>query len=222
METRTRVVLVIHRYEDRKPTNTGRLATECLVNSEVLVRGHQDRPSEPIRGVPGSRALVLFPYPGARPITDYAGAGDVTLIVPDGNWRQASKVYKRVPGLRDAPCVCLPSGSPSSYRLRTEAHAQGLSTLEAIARALGVLEGAHVQGALERVFHAMVERTLWARGELGARDLRGGIPDGAKRHDPTSGLAGRDATLARRGPAVPSPGEGESTAGSDEVLSSSL
>src|SRR5947207_6591113 len=46
LETRTRVVLMIHRLEDRKATNTGRLATECLVNSEVRVHGFESRPSE--------------------------------------------------------------------------------------------------------------------------------------------------------------------------------
>jgi DTW domain-containing protein YfiP len=189
IETRTCVVLVIHRYEDRKPTNTGRLATECLTNSEVLVRGHETRPSLPFTAASDSQPLVLFPYPGARPLTDYANSSRaITLVVPDGNWRQASKVYKRVPGLRDVDCVSLPPGPPSRYRLRAEAHEKGLSTLEAIARALGILEGATVQQALEQIFSAMVTRTLWARGEIGTRDVTGGIPEGAKRHDPTSGL----------------------------------
>lgn len=183
------MVLVIHRYEDRKPTNTGRLATECLTNSEVLVRGHEARPSTPLSTAAGSLPLVLFPYPGARSLTEYATSkSPVTLVVPDGNWRQASKVYKRVPGLRDLPFVSLPPGLPSGYRLRTEAHEEGLSTLEAIARALGILEGLEVQRALEELFHTMVERTLWARGEIAARDLTRPIPEGAKRHDPKSGF----------------------------------
>jgi DTW domain-containing protein YfiP len=190
VETRTRLVLVIHRFEDRKPTNTGRLATECLANSEVVVRGRQSEPSAPIAWAPGSRPLVLFPYPGARPLTDFAGSSEpVTLVVPDGNWRQASKVYKRVPGLRDVPCVSLPPGPPSLYRLRAEAHGEGLATIEAIARALGILEGEATQRALEAVFLAMVERTLWARGAVATKDVTGGVPDGAQRHDPTSGLA---------------------------------
>jgi hypothetical protein len=75
------------------------------------------------------------------------------------------------------------------YRLRTESHEAGLATIEAIARAMGILEGMHVQHALERVFRAMVERTLWARGEFATCDVSGGIPEGAARHDPRSGLA---------------------------------
>ena len=110
-------------------------------------------------------------------------------MVPDGTWRQASKVRQRVPGLRDVPCVSLPPDEPSIYRLRAEAHGHGLATIEAIARALGILEGLHVRHALEQVFRAMVERTLWSRGELATADVTGGVPAGAMRHDPRSALA---------------------------------
>jgi len=189
-ETRTRVVLVIHRYEHRKPSNTGRLAIECLPNSEVVVRGHEAQPSAPLSFDPASQPLLLFPHEDAPPLERLAGGGrPVTLVVPDGTWRQASKVRQRVPGLRDVPCVSLPPDVPSIYRLRAEAHGHGLATLEAIARALGILEGPEVRASLERVLRAMVERTLWARGTIGPEDVTGGVPPGAERHDPRSGVA---------------------------------
>jgi DTW domain-containing protein YfiP len=188
LETRTRVVLVIHRYEDRKPTNTGRLGTECLVNSEVVVRGHEGEPTSAIELSPDVQPLLLFPYEDAVPIERFAASPrPVTLIVPDGTWRQASKVRSRVPGLRDVPCVSLPRGAASTYRLRFDAHDDGLATIEGMARALRVLEGdrgEEVQRALEGVFHAMVERTLWARGTLGAQQVGVGVPDGVMRHAP--------------------------------------
>jgi DTW domain-containing protein YfiP len=191
LETRTRLVLLIHRYEDRKPTNTGRLATESLVNSEVVVRGHESRPTGPIWLPPGAQPVFLFPSEDAVPIAQFANSErPVTLFVPDGTWRQASKVRKRVPGLRDVPCVRLPPGAPSTYRLRVDAHETGLGTIEAIARAFGILEGergAEVQAALERVFHVMVERTLWSRGTLEKDQVTGGVPPGAERHDPQKG-----------------------------------
>jgi DTW domain-containing protein YfiP len=185
IETRTRLVLVIHRYEDRKPTNTGRLATECLANSEVIVRGHASHPTPPFACAPGTQPLFLFPHEDASPLTELAvGPRPVTLVVPDGNWRQASKVRHRVPGLRDVPCVSLPVGAPSRYRLRTEAHEAGLATIEAIARALRLLEGEEgprVQAALELVFGAMVDRTLWSRGMVRTANVTGGIPPGVVR-----------------------------------------
>ncbi len=185
IETRTRLLLFIHRYEDRKPTNTGRLATECLANSEVVVRGYDASPTPPFVPDASSRAVLLFPHDDATLLSAPApGDPPVTLIVPDGTWRQASKVRNRVPGLRDLPCVALPRGPASTYRLRSEAHDHGLATIEAIARALGILEGVHVRYALERVFRAMVERTLWSRGMFDTSTVTGGIPMGVMRHDP--------------------------------------
>lgn len=187
IETVTRLVLVIHHTELRKPTNTGHLAAACLVNSEVHVRGVEGAPSEPISW--GNRVpLLLFPHEGeAEPLRPTTRP--VALVVPDGNWRQASKVRARVPGLNQVRCVALPEGPPSIYRLRSEAHAVGLATMEAIARAMGILEGQHAQQALEHVFRVMVERTLWARGQLSTDDVTGGIPEGATRHDPRGGFA---------------------------------
>jgi DTW domain-containing protein YfiP len=196
LATRTRLVLVIHRAEDRKPTNPGRLAAEAMANSQVIVRGRAEEPQDEIPLGPETRPVFLFPHEGAVPLESVAHIpGDdrpVTLIVPDGNWRQASKVRNRVPGMRDVPCVSLPVGAPSIYRLRSEAHPFGLATVEAIGRCLRVLEGENgpeVEAALELPFRAMVERTLWARGILRDDEVTGGIPDGALRHDPRSGTS---------------------------------
>jgi DTW domain-containing protein YfiP len=184
IETKTRLSVVMHRLEARKTTNTGRIAAACLPNSEVLVRGHIGRPEPEIGLAPGSRAVVLFPFEDAVPIETFAGGPPVTLVVPDGTWRQASKVKNRLPALRDVPCVSLPRGDKTQYRLRIESHEDGLATMEAIARAMGVLEGKHVEDALLFVFRAMVDRTLWSRGDLATERVTGGIPAGVERHDP--------------------------------------
>ena len=69
LETRTRLVLVIHRREDRKSTNTGRLATECLPNSEVIVRGDaESHPALPAAWSPAAQPLLLFPDADAVPL----------------------------------------------------------------------------------------------------------------------------------------------------------
>ena len=92
-----------------------------------------------------------------------------------------------MPGLRDVPCVSLQPDVPTIYRLRAEFHAGRLATLEAIARALGILDGAPVRQAMERVFRVMVERTLWLRGTLPSERVTGGIPERALANDPRGG-----------------------------------
>lgn len=179
LPTRVRLALIIHRYEARKPTNTGQLAARCLADSEVIVRGRDDRPDPPFVAAPGTRPLLLFPAPDATALAP--SDEPVTLIVPDGTWHQAARVRNRVPGLRAVPCVTLPPGPPSRYRLRTEPRADGLATIEAIARALTILGEPEAAAALERVFVAVVERTLWARGALPAEAVAG-LPPGLARH----------------------------------------
>ena len=191
LQTRTRLVLVIHRAEDRKPTNTGKLATEALPNSEVVIRGRASKPQDDLSWAEGTRPLFLFPHEDAVPLGSIVlDDRPITLIVPDGNWRQAAKVRNRVAGLSAVPCVSLPIGAPSVYRLRVEAHPFGMATIEAIARSLRILEGENgpaIEDALLHVFKAMVERTLWSRGEVDDHEVTGGIPEGTLRHDPRSG-----------------------------------
>lgn len=194
IETRTRLILVVHRIEARKPSNTGRLGVECLTNSEMWIRGHEDKPTSAYEPADDVQPLYLFPQEGATPITQFANSEKpVHLIVPDGTWRQAAKVRNRVAGFEKIPCVSLPPDAPSNYRLRSEAHAHGLATIEAITRAFEILEGGEngkrVRSEIEHVFRAMVDRTLWSRGECETEKVHGGIPEGAMKHDPRSGAS---------------------------------
>ena len=189
--TRTRVVLVMHQLELNKPTNTGRLALRCLPNSEVLVRGLPHPGVAPAEAPSLAAAVVLFPHADAQPLERWRSSPvPVTLIVPDGTWRQAARARRRVPGLAELPCARLPVNAPaSSYRLRQATRPGRLSTLEAIARALGILEGPAVEEALSHIHRVMVDRTLWTNGRLPTAAVTGGSPAGVRSHDPLSGAA---------------------------------
>ena len=161
IDTRTRVLLIAHHYENKKSTGTALLVARSLTNCEVLVRGRHSAPHSAVAWADGSQPLFLFP--GGTPIERWANHSEpVTLIVPDGTYGQASRVRQRVPGMLDVPSVTV-GGGPSLYRLRRAPFPGALSTIEAVARALGVLEGPEVQQALEKLFETMVERTLSTR-----------------------------------------------------------
>ena len=76
----------------------------------------------------------------------------------------------------------LPPGPPSRYQLRSEPRPGGLATLEAIARAFALLGDVEASAAMERVFAAAVERTLWSRGAITTAQLEFGLPDGVELH----------------------------------------
>ena len=180
LETRSRLLLLVHYREARKPTNTGQLAARCLVGSRVAIVGDLERPLPVPLVAAAETAVLLYPSDDAVPLATFAAApAPMTLIVPDGNWRQAAKMGRRVPGLDHLPRVTLVDPAPTEYRLRAELHAGGLATLEAIARAFRILEGdagPAVEAALLDIFRIMVTRTLWLRGALPADQVVGGLP----------------------------------------------
>jgi len=166
IETRTRVVVVMQWKESCRSSNTGRLAHLVLSNSEVRLRGSPQRPLD-LSGIAseGGRACVLVPAGDATVLTPEIGEhGPQTLVVPDGSWRQARRIWKHEEALAGLQKVRLPPGPPSVYRLRRARETDQLCTYESIARALGVLEGSRVEARMMPPFVAMVERTLASRG----------------------------------------------------------
>ena len=167
IETRTRVLVVLHHAETQKPSNTGRLALRCLPNSGAVIRGAPDQPPALPTWAEHGDPVILFPHPDARPLADFCGGPrPVTLIVPDGTWRQAQRVRRRVAGLGEVPCAFVTRDAPSEYRLRRTPDERRLSTMEAIAESLGLLEGAQgaaVRELLLRIFQVMVDRSLRGR-----------------------------------------------------------
>lgn len=164
---RTSVVLVMHRRELHKPTNTGRLALLTLSDAHLALRGRQGEVLDltPYAG-PERRSLVLFPREDAVPLDAALLDADprpLTLFVPDGTWAQARRVVRRDPILQAATAVLVPPGPPTRYRLRREHQLGGLATAEAMARALRVIEGDHVADGLEALFELMIERSLATR-----------------------------------------------------------
>lgn len=182
LETRTRVVLLIHAQEIWKPSNTGRLANLCLPNSEIRLRGTPDGAPLSLDGLVDDthETWLLTLSERSEEITPEmvsALTKPVRLLVPDGTWTQASRLGSKLARqLPEARHVKLKATKPSEYRLRSEHHPDGMATFEAIARCLGFLEGTAVQESMEQIFRVMTDRVLWTRGKLGAHEVTGGLP----------------------------------------------
>lgn len=176
----TRLVLLMHHVEALRQSNTGRLARAVLQDVEIRLRGRPDKPLLLDDLLDGKRRpLLLFPGAGARLLDAALVADDprpVTLLVPDGTWNLARKIPLRQRELDSVERVCLPLEGPSEYRLRHSPHPHQLSTLEAIARALGVLEGPALRSDLETVFRVARDRILWSQGKLPEDQVEGGLP----------------------------------------------
>jgi len=162
LSVRTRVVLLTHRIERTKSTNTGRLVARLLEGSSIRARGELEPKERP--PLPEGRRLVLYPAPDARELSPEDARGDpVVLLVPDGTWNQARRAFNRDPDVMGAEPVKLPAGMPSRYGLRRAPRDGTLSTLEAVARALGILEGAAIERQMMAAFDKWVERATRVR-----------------------------------------------------------
>ena len=183
IELNTRLIVLMHTCEEVLTSNTARLAAKSLVYSEVRIHGRKDGRMQTDGLVePGRTSLLLFPSPRAIELTpDLVSKlpNPVNLIVPDASWRQTARFVRHEPAIAGIQHVKLMPGPPSEYRLRVQRNEQNLCTLEAIARAIGVLESVDAQASLERLLRVMVERTLWSRGKIPASECReSGIPPG--------------------------------------------
>ena len=188
----TKLRVVAHMGEFRKPTNTGQLAVACVEGATMCLRGREDIPNAPVSWDSTSTPLFLFPAPDAIPLdvwrAQHPDITDVTLVVPDGTWRQAKRIKRRVPGLGAIQAVRLSPNQGSAYRLRRSHRDDRLATMEAIAMALGILESPAIEERLLYAFRAVVDRALWSNGRLAASEVTGGVPDGARQDGPRSVL----------------------------------
>jgi DTW domain-containing protein YfiP len=136
------VVILQHPREARLAICSAWLTRLALENAEIHrgVRFGEDPRIREIAATPG--AAVLFPGPGSAPIPSPAGDPPPFLIVVDGTWTQAEKMLRLNPALAALPRLSLSPVLPSGYgALRREPAEGHLPTLEAVALALGALEG---------------------------------------------------------------------------------
>ena len=138
-----------------------------LKNVRLDMHGVQHKPTQwPTEDT--SRSLcVLFPSDDATELTvDERGTFD-RLIVLDGNWRQAKKAANRIAKACQPVFKTLPKEAPSEFRLRKQSEAGRLSTYEATARALSILEDPNYEARMMPLFRAHVSVTMEARSRRG-------------------------------------------------------
>ncbi|OIN49039.1 DTW domain-containing protein [Pseudomonas azotoformans] len=164
LDSRTRVLLLQHPSEVNHALNTARLAALGLNNAQLVVgEVFEDLPT--LLNPPGYQARLLFPSDDAQPLQSYVpGEQLLLLVVPDGTWRKARKLLHLNPMLAALPRVTLAGDAVSRYRLRKAPGPGALSTIEAIAQALQVLEAPTSFEPLLRPFDALIEGQIAAMG----------------------------------------------------------
>lgn len=167
-DSQTRVKVVLHCGELSRPSNTGHLIPLAMTQARCIVRGGEGGQRLDALGLvdEGRRNVLLYPDPNATVLsTDFRSSDErpLTLIMPDGSWRQSRRMFCRDLGMLPVERVCLPVGELSQYELRKQTDPAHCSTLEAVARALGAVESKELETSLLSVMALFVERASLGR-----------------------------------------------------------
>jgi len=170
-------VVLMHRNETYKPTNTGRLIAATIAGTRLIQWVSRNEPGDELKALlenPEYQPILVFP-----PSDDYAermisapltgsGAGKPLLILLDGTWRQAKRMFRLSSYLQHLPVISLNEMRTSTYALRKAIHEGQLCTAEVAAALLEQLGDIQAGTALEAYYqrfnsHYIASRRRWAK-----------------------------------------------------------
>jgi DTW domain-containing protein YfiP len=149
---RTRIVVLRHIAEVTKVSNSARLA--ALAMPEIDMRDYGGREPAPTADLAAPGTALLYPAGPA-----FAGPAPARLVVLDGSWAQARRMYRKIDALRGMPTVHLTTPRRAVERLRLTSNPLRRSTLEAIADALAAFEGDAIAAPLYALYDELVRRS---------------------------------------------------------------
>lgn len=158
LRSNTEIVIVRHVSEERLTSNTGRLAALLLSTVHIVPYGGGEPFDEGPLG--GDNTWLLNPdaasaVPRGRP---------QRLVLLDATFRQARRMYRKIPALRHLPQYALPEPERRTPGRRRAHRSDGLSTIEAIATALGQFESPELAAPLLSAYAEFVRRADISRG----------------------------------------------------------
>lgn len=175
VELNTPLAVVQQIRERFKPTNTARLFTKMVPAVPILPFGMREPPFDegPLLD-PDIEYYNLFLRDDATPVDELPAPSPGKrrgFVVLDGTWHQCSRMARRVPHVRELPCVKLPPGRPSIWRVRAQHDPRGVSTFEAMVRLVEIVEGPEAVRPLIEMFELITARLLYLKGRLKSPDV---------------------------------------------------
>ena len=165
-------VLLMHRKELFKPTNTGRLIVDVFPGTSAFLWNRLEAPEEleNILKDPNRSCFVVFPADGTENCTRHVvqeippSAKKTTLILLDGTWKQCSRMIGLSRWLDDVPCLSLPESLVRSYAVRDSGRDHRFSTAEAAISCLRLAQEETSARILQHYFSMFNQHYLATRG----------------------------------------------------------
>ncbi len=191
METRTRIVLLMHPKEFRhQKCTTGRLTCLNMANSEIIpgICFDDNVRFRSLVEDPHNCPVLLYPGEGAASIHDGAfpaaagGARRLVVFLIDATWHCARTIARQSPSLMRLPRLAIEPAAPSRFIIKRQPASWCLSTIEAAHELLLALEAGNLdvypdKNRLLGAFNAMqsfqIQQTALAAGGPRRRAFRG-------------------------------------------------
>ena len=175
LRSRCEFVLLMHRDEVFKPTNTGRLLADVLPRQTHVFcwsRTQADAELLALLADPQRLCLVVYPVEAAEVaanrrqlVSCLPDDGRIpTFILLDGTWKQSGRMFHLSRWLDAVPCVQLPDVELATYAVRKSHQDHYVATAEAAALCLRLAQETETAQGLMDYFQVFNQHYLATRG----------------------------------------------------------
>ncbi|TMP17278.1 tRNA-uridine aminocarboxypropyltransferase [Pseudoalteromonas sp. S2893] len=137
------VVILQHPSEEKIAKNTAKLLNLSLTDCKII-KGENNTDFAMLNSLPVKSTVLLYPNEDATYLDDTnpkPALSNIThLIVIDGTWKKAYKILQLTPLLTKFKTVSFKQLPQNRYAIRKAPRADSLSTLEAVAHSLLLIE----------------------------------------------------------------------------------
>ncbi|BFM49430.1 tRNA-uridine aminocarboxypropyltransferase [Marinomonas sp. THO17] len=126
-----KVWLVTHSEELKKSTGTGRLVKSALKEECEIIEWSRVEPNPTLLALDPQQTILVYPNQGKQIVNLENDAYIKNIILIDGTWQQAKKMYNHSPYLQHFSHLTI-EGIQSTYRKRRNQKSTGLCTAESV------------------------------------------------------------------------------------------
>ncbi|MGL6316296.1 tRNA-uridine aminocarboxypropyltransferase [Vibrio sp. WXL103] len=162
LKAKTELIILQHDSEQNHPLGSARILSLSLENARLFIGEDFSEHHELNQLLAQSDYQHYILYPGEQSIalttlTTSAVDNKVRLILLDGTWKKAYKMWQLSANLQALPCVSLPSDIRGDYQIRKAPSDNALSTVEAGYHALSILQPESDFSPLLDAFRSMIQ-----------------------------------------------------------------
>lgn len=161
LDSQVELIILQHPTEEHRPMGTARILSLSLANSRLLIGENFLEHGElnQLLAEPDVEHFVLYPSDVSLSAADVALPIEkkIRIILLDGTWKKAFKMWQLNTQLHHLPCLHLPEDLKGNYRIRKAPNENALSTVEAGFYVLSMMQPEKDFSPLLDAFEAMID-----------------------------------------------------------------